>query len=62
MVVRKGSKASLEKKKRRRSERARQREMGRDRGRGVVCVGSVEDNTRVFIIVFGFRLFFSVLV
>lgn len=31
--------------------------MCRDRGRGVVCVGSVEDNARVFIIVFGFRLF-----
>lgn len=32
--------------------------MGRDRGRGVVCVGSVEDNAMVFIIVFGLSLFF----
>lgn len=32
--------------------------MGRDRGRGLVCVVSIEDNTKVFIIVFGFRLFF----
>lgn len=32
--------------------------MRRDRGRGVVCVGSIEDNARVFIIVFGFWLFF----
>lgn len=30
--------------------------MGRERG--VVCVGSVEDNAGVFIIVFGFTVFF----
>lgn len=56
--ARKGSKASLKKRKKEGKMEKQDREMGRDRSRRVVCVGNVEDNGRGFIIVFGFRAFF----